>query len=80
MLVFGLHVTCFNSTLVQLKELIASPMELKSICFNSTLVQLKVQTSEKSLSSCKRFNSTLVQLKGRIVGTQIKIRFVSILP
>ena len=33
---------CFNSTLVQLKDLAYFDHWIKEICFNSTLVQLKV--------------------------------------
>ena len=55
--------TCFNSTLVQLKD--TSPLfsNLHCKCFNSTLVQLKEHYDIILFEIFFGFNSTLVQLK-----------------
>ena len=55
---------CFNSTLVQLKEIRLSYVGSQKLSFNSTLVQLKVCSSTIQDLVLKCFNSTLVQLKG----------------
>nr|MBP8905074.1 hypothetical protein [Odoribacter sp.] len=53
----------FNSTLVQLKALIAPIAPFSSKSFNSTLVQLKEKYLPTSGDGLVGFNSTLVQLK-----------------
>ena len=55
--------TCFNSTLVQLKEKNQSDSFPRHLCFNSTLVQLKAPIFYDITHTITGFNSTLVQLK-----------------
>ena len=55
--------TCFNSTLVQLKEALLKVTLMFQISFNSTLVQLKVSMINHVSYPLTCFNSTLVQLK-----------------
>ena len=55
--------TCFNSTLVQLKEMVVKYIHQRSCSFNSTLVQLKEERFPADHFPFPRFNSTLVQLK-----------------
>ena len=54
---------CFNSTLVQLKDLIFVEPKGVGTSFNSTLVQLKGVACGHCRLVCFSFNSTLVQLK-----------------
>ncbi len=56
-------VTCFNSTLVQLKGFAVKLAHLNNTSFNSTLVQLKEIQYDKQFENMCCFNSTLVQLK-----------------
>ena len=59
----GYIIHCFNSTLVQLKDLEIETTMWISKSFNSTLVQLKAKTNRLTDPSVSCFNSTLVQLK-----------------
>ena len=54
---------CFNSTLVQLKEIRLSYVGSQKLGFNSTLVQLKDNNGHLIAAKDISFNSTLVQLK-----------------
>ena len=71
---------CFNSTLVQLKDILSFDITINLQRFNSTLVQLKVPVIEYFFEKSICFNSTLVQLKGLPNTDDQSISFVSILP
>ena len=53
----------FNSTLVQLKDVLQVILARRKQSFNSTLVQLKVFNCSPRVGLQLCFNSTLVQLK-----------------
>ncbi len=55
--------TCFNTTLVQLKDEIRRQREASLDGFNTTLVQLKESLHLRSHCCASSFNTTLVQLK-----------------
>ena len=72
---------CFNSTLVQLKELCANRANLNRKCFNSTLVQLKVGFSPYPYQFADKFQFYLSSIKSRIAYLfRGNLPFVSILP
>ena len=72
---------CFNSTLVQLKELCANRANLNRKCFNSTLVQLKVGFSPYPYQFADKFQFYLSSIKSWLFPVSVSIcRQVSILP